>query len=338
MRRLRPAPAGLVLAALVAAGPGHAAPPSGTVFKHVLSAQALSEPLCHAAPNRIFIATDEGSECVAYAVTTGFEDQRRAVIFLDGDASPEKATGPGARVKGYDTTLKLLQRWSDRLKVRYIAISRLGLNGSSGNHGERRKPRETLILDAAIDLIKARLGLDTIALAGQSGGSTIAASLLSLGRTDVACAVLGSGAFELVDLHRATLAAKGKAVERSKLDDGMFDPARDADLIARDPRRRVFVIGDEADTRTPWDQQTRYAGQLKSLGHHAALIPIEAAGELDHSATRYTIPTAGGCLTGTTDEKLERANQTLSKKAGTAEAHARPAASSASMALMRQTK
>jgi len=86
----------------------------------------------------------------------------------------------------------MMQIWADQFKVRYVFVSRVGMQGSSGNHAERRFPKETIVMNAVTDALKIRLGLDKLALAGHSGGSTIAASLLTMGRNDVTCAVLGS--------------------------------------------------------------------------------------------------------------------------------------------------
>lgn len=94
-----------------------------------------------------------------------------------------------------------MQLWADRLRVRYVYISRTGLQGSSGNHGDRRLPKEAFVTNAVVDGLKSKFGFDDIALTGQSGGATIAASLPTLGRKDVRCEVLGSGATEAVDLE-----------------------------------------------------------------------------------------------------------------------------------------
>ena len=89
----------------------------------------------------------------------------------DYEASAQKRT---------QSVRRSLQRFSDQMHVRYVDVARLGLWGSSGNHRRRMEKRETMILGAAITLLKQRLGIDTIALAGQSRGSIIGASLLSL--------------------------------------------------------------------------------------------------------------------------------------------------------------
>ena len=97
------------------------------------------------------------------------------MLFFGGDASEEQYVAPAMLEGDLAQQKKLMQLWSDRLRVRYVYFSRVGLQGSSGNHGERRQPKETLVMNAVVDGLKARLGLDDLALAGQSGGASIAA-------------------------------------------------------------------------------------------------------------------------------------------------------------------
>ncbi len=291
-------------------------------FVNVLAREGKSRALCQAQPNRIFVQNEHGSECIAYYVTKGHEQERQAVLYFDGDMAPDKYTNPKQIADELAHNQKGLQIWADKLGVRYVYVSRVGLNGSSGNHGNRRLPYETHIMNTAIDLLKEKLGLDRIALAGQSGGSTIAASLLSMGRRDVDCAVLGSGAFEVVELHYNILKAHGSKVSKQQLAKLMYDPAAHVAEVPDDPKRRIIIIGDTTDTRTPFEQQARYMNKLRERGHHALLIPIEAAGDLDHGAAMYTIPTAGGCLAGTPDERLLAANDGMVKRTTAIEAKA----------------
>lgn len=315
--------AGLVGSASMAAADGAKTRPGA--YTAVLAAEGKSRALCESVPLRVFVSTAEGSECVAYFVTKGQETKRQAVMFFDGDMPAETYADPAAMERALANTKAGLQTWADKLKVPYVMVSRIGLNGSSGNHGDRRRPRETHIMNAAIDLLKAKLGIERIGLAGQSGGSTISASLLSLGRRDIACAALGSGAFEVVDLHHKSLIRNGRTVAKSVLQKGMYDPASHVGDIPADARRRVFIIGDTTDTRTPFDQQQRYAEALLAAGHHAVLVAIEATGDLDHSAARYAVPTAGGCLIGTKDAQLIKANAGQTRRIDIKEAAATPA-------------
>jgi hypothetical protein len=54
----------------------------------VLAAEGKSQALCESVPNRIFVATTVGSECIAYWTTKGNEQRRQAVFFIDGDLPP----------------------------------------------------------------------------------------------------------------------------------------------------------------------------------------------------------------------------------------------------------
>lgn len=307
---------GATLASMLLAGAAAAAPaPAKPLpYKEVMAAEARSAELCEAKPGRIFVTSGKDSECIAYFVTKGHESRRKAVLFLDGDVAPEKYVDAAAMERSLAQRLQHLQAWADKLKVRYVFVARTGVNGSSGDHGKRRLPKETMIMNAAVDVLKQRLGLDGIALAGQSGGSTIAASLMSLGRTDVDCAVLGSGAFELTDLRHKDLTSHGYRVSRAEIAKVSYDPSAHVGEIRPAQQRRVLVLGDEADSRTPFDQQRRYVESLVARGHHARLLAIDATDDNNHGATGYTIPTAGACLNGASDERIAKAVADMSRK------------------------
>ncbi len=176
--------------------------------------------------------------------------------------------------------------------------------GSSGNHGQRRKPGEALSVNAAIDAIKVRHGFDSLALAGQSGGSTIAASLLTLGRRDIACAVLGSGNLAVVDLFMERQHVYGTKFSRAAAEGTFYDPARNVSRIVPDAVRRVLVIGDTEDKRTPFPQQQRFAELLRKAGHHAHVIPITGTGPENHGAAHAALPAAALCLQAVSDEGI----------------------------------
>lgn len=271
-----------------------------------LPAEAKSKSLCEAVPDRVFVKVGQESECIAYFVTEGHEEKSSAVLFLDGDISIEKFQDQAALAKGTTARRKFMQMWAGKQGQRFVDIARVGVNGSSGNHGPRRLPHETIIMNEAVNLLKVRLGLETITIAGQSGGSTVAASLLTFGRRDITCAVLGSGAYEIVDLEYKHRISKGGKADRAEFARVIYDPSAHVDGIAENPSRRIFILGDEADTRTPFDQQVRFTNAIREAGHHARILPIDAGGQTDHDAASMTIPVAGACNRGDSDEKINR--------------------------------
>lgn len=293
----------------ISAGAGNAAR-----FAPVLVREGRSRPLCEAESGRVFVSHGLGTACVAYFVTRGWEKSRRAVVFFDGDVTLERFADPAAMTAEKSRRNRWLQAVADKYGVRIVQVSRLGVEGSSGNHGDRRKPGELATMDHAIDAIKTRLGIDDIVLAGQSGGATIAASLLTLGRNDVACAVLGSGAYELAAMIRETILQNGRQVDEELVAELVYDPSRFVSRIPDAAHRRVFVLADRADSRTPFDQQQRFANHVRGAGHHARLFAIHGTGAWNHGATAYAVPLAALCARGAGERELEDALEPLRRQ------------------------
>ncbi|MCB1505761.1 MAG: hypothetical protein KDJ47_12365 [Hyphomicrobiaceae bacterium] len=277
-----------------------------TNFHDVMSAEARSPQLCLSRPNRAYVTHRYGSSCMAYFVTSGHQAQRQAVVFIDGDISGDRYDKRASDPDGNLTTRQRAQKIADKFKVRVIVISRMGIDGSSGNHGSRRRPVELMAITETLDVIKSRLGLDRVVLAGQSGGSTIAASLLTLGRKDISCAVLGSGAYALNDMLATSAIAKGRKPNREMLAKTVYDPTRNIATIHADPKRRVFVLGDPQDARTPFAQQKAFAAAIAARGHTAELLEVLASGPLHHGATAYTLPVAALCAADAPSERIRK--------------------------------
>lgn len=326
----------LIPQAVTAAGAGK--PPAGkSPYQNVLVAEGASQKLCEAAPSRIFIRHDDDTACLAYFATSGHETKRRAVVFFDGDAKPEQYADTAGRERRLKNIERNLQSLATRLKVRIVRIARLGLDGSSGNHADRRRPKEIHIMNATVDALKARLGFDDIVLAGQSRGSLIAASLITLGRKDVACAVLGSGVFEHANfIHQAVLKGNPHAkVKPGTFARHVYDPSIAIGAIAVDSKRRIFIMGDPQDAQVPFDQQQRFAHGIGKAGHHVRLFEIDAYDEKQHGAVKYVMPAAAHCANGAVDKQIEsivsRVRQNLAK--GAAERAAKAAKTKAADAV-----
>lgn len=290
-------------------------------YETQLVAESRSPALCEADNNRVHVRFADGSACISYFVSTGPVRTGPTVFFFDGDVPLERFEAVHSQLPAIHRTV---QRWSEATLTRYVFVSRPGVFGSSGNHAQRRTPSEMLAMNAAVDAIKARHGIGRIVLAGQSGGSTVAASLLTLGRRDVACAVLGSGRFNVVESVTAFRQQRGlREIPQERLRNANFDPTDRLASITSDPTRRIFVIGDPEDTRTLFAQQTRFADQLRALGHHAVAIEAIGTGELMHGVTYLTLPVAGQCARGLDDSgiaqylNLERTRAISSRRQGT---------------------
>ena len=274
---------------------------TATRFKPVLVAEARSQAKCEAVPNRTFVMTSAGSECIAYFVTRGFEDRREAVLYFGGDAI---SADPVWEQQNLEANERMLQIWADQFKIRYVFVSRVGMQGSSGNHAERRFPKETMVMYAAADRLKVRLGVDKLALAGNSGGSTIAASLLTMGRRDVTCAVLGSAPLDLADQQYDAATRLGFKDLKEAISANVYDPSTHMGSIVASAERRVFVFGDPADTEVPFRFQTPFVDRLKLAGHHGLALAVEGTGADHHNVSWFTLPAAGACLNKVPDAKI----------------------------------
>jgi pimeloyl-ACP methyl ester carboxylesterase len=290
----------VAFATALAAGPAFAGSSSGAV----LIAESRSKAKCESIDNRIFVTTKLGTECIAYFVSRGFESRRQAVLFFGGDASKLQRSDPAKLETDLRFQKRAMQQWADRLRVRFIYVSRVGLQGSSGNHAERRLPKETFVMNAVVDALKARLGFDDIALVGQSGGGTIAAALLTLGRRDVRCEVLGSSATRLVDLEYDYLTQHGGHPIKTAMHRKIYDPSDHLDTIVRRADRRIFALADPSDKTVAFKYQAQFIDQVKAAGHTATLIEVDATGEHHHDAEKYALPVAGACLNEVADESI----------------------------------
>lgn len=297
---------GGLLAASPAACADEVAAAASPKFRQIRAAEARSPDLCHARPDRAYVTHKYGTSCMAYFVTKGQDGMRRAIVFIDGDISGDRYARRAEADGSNEVIRTKAQRLADRFKVRVVVISRMGIDGSSGDHGQRRRPVELMAVNETLDVLKKRLGLDDVVLAGQSGGSTISASILTLGRKDVACAVLGSGAFSLNEMLANSARAKGRNVDQAKLERSVHDPMRNLGSVHRDGKRRIFVLGDAEDQRTPFAQQKAFAAALAARGHSVEVHDVRAGGPLRHGVTDYTLAVAALCAIDAPNERIRK--------------------------------
>ena len=170
---------------------------------------------------------------------------------------------------------KLAKNISKKINIPVVILARPGTYGSSGNHAHRRQKKEFLALDAALSSLKKRYNIRNFILYGHSGGATSAAAILTLGRNDISCAILTSGAYDLLERAERLRVMRGQGSQKNKDITGLrnpYDPLKHISGIAFNPKRRILVIGDSRDQVTPFDLQTKFAEALKTSGHHVSLL------------------------------------------------------------------
>ncbi len=238
-------------------------------------------------PNEETYALAQGEgflECLRY-FSAGLSPQNKSknatvLVVLEGDRDhevlkPIEQIANNTAAARTQTAQKLLARTN----VPVIVLSRPGTYGSTGNHRHKRTLKEYAPISAAFDTLAQRYGVRRWAVVGHSGGGTAAAALLTLGRTDLECVVITSGAFDLVE--RANRHRQNKGLPVKPFTDltgtrNPYDPLYRLSNVKHDASRKVIVLGDPRDIVTPFEFQMKFAEGLKGLGHNARIEAVEA--------------------------------------------------------------
>jgi len=248
---------------------------------------------CEKVDNAVWVSTkDHGEECLKYWAA-GFSGKYkgRAVVFFHGDIRG----GAGKTSKGYlRMTNRTLQRdaeeWSKKLEAPYIFFARPGTHGSSGDHMQRRRVAESILISAALDKIKDRLKIKEFVVAGQSGGGHVTSSLITY-RADIVCAVPAS-------------APSSPRVQRTikwprKHSTGYSDSYEPTEHLQKDKVHeglRVFVLGNPDDTNVVWPSQVIMAAKLKEAGIPVETLHGKGMGSAGHGLKDSARIVAGWCF------------------------------------------
>ncbi|MET3478620.1 MULTISPECIES: alpha/beta hydrolase family protein [Variovorax] len=244
----------------------------------------------------LWVQAAEGPSCIRYFASDDIDGARIAIVQFSGDRDGVMDQAP-TRIPGNTEELRTLdaQRSRDRAGVPWIFMARPGTYGSSGDHRKRRQLVEFHALDAALDALMQRHRLQRIVIVGHSGGATAGAALLTMGRTRIACAVLTSGAYGL--LERARMLGRSRDGRTDTTGSAEFyDPLDHVGGIARDPARRIVLIGSREDRNTPFVLQQRFADAVAKAGHRIELRTHAAEPPDFHDLKdRIALQTASQC-------------------------------------------
>ncbi len=274
----------------------------------VLSGSVMDEARCEAlrtawdGGDTVWVVLDpdwdpDDGTCIRY-MHAGLAQTNPVVhVYLHGDVMQQSESGWAQVWPGYETvTVDRLRGFATRENettgVPYIRLSRPGTYGSSGFHKQRRRAREALIVDAALDLIRERHRIGEFAAVGQSGGGHVVARLLTL-RDDLRCAVIASGVVSV----RQRAGLHGWTTDITGYRDSV-DPVEEVDAIVADPDRRIFVLGDPRDSNTPFVTQTAYYEAVKRAGHDVTLLTATGGGKAHHSLALTGFRVMRWCLDG----------------------------------------
>ena len=268
-----------------------------------------TEAQCRAARNTVWAnAGDAGAECLrVWSSGVGGAPVKRALVFFHGDIF----VGRGKTATAYlqssiEEQHRLANSWAKRLRVPYFFVGRPGTTGSSGDHMQRRRKDESLLISAAMDELKARHGIEEWVVAGQSGGGHVTAALLTE-RNDIVCAVPTSAPSSLK--IRWTLMGRSSDTT-GNLDS--YEPSQFLDKARVHPQLRVFVLGNPLDRNVFWPSQTVLADALAKAGIPVDVIEAPGHGPDGHSLSTESRVLAGWCAQGlSTADILAKAAQSF---------------------------
>ena len=255
---------------------------------------------CNQVDSSLWVELAGGDECIRYFSGAVLSRAPVVIVMFHGDRNVEMHRSPES-IRGNTLAAKARQAkaLSRRAGVPVVIVARPGTYGSSGNHGQRRQAREFIVLDAALNELRKRYGIGQFVLLGHSGGATVAAALLTLGRTDVKCAVMTSGAFALVQRAQMLRQSKGLPSRPGRDTNGLllpYDPLEHMAGIAVAPARQLFVIGSVDDQVTPFVLQERFYQALIRAGHQAQLVKAQGVPAMFHQLRNdIGLKTAAGC-------------------------------------------
>src|SRR5262249_43025773 len=246
----------------------------------------------HAFCTRYYLSAAGGEGLQPPAYLAG--DRRGLAAPTPRSLKPHAEIPPSRRDVDFDTEKagRWMANFSKSTKAPAIYLARVGVDGSSGFHGVRKTVLELHAMNAALDAIKRRHRFTGFNLVGQSGGAKLVGGLLAL-RTDIACAVPGSGPLDI-------------KTDTSPLDPAKryFNAADFAPTIARTSRARILLVTDPADRRVLAEQQTGFVRKLRRAGGEAEQFFVRASDPLHHGVSRYANLAAAECIRGASDAEI----------------------------------
>lgn len=273
----------------------------------LITGKSMSREQCNATRDAVWVEHREGTECIRYFPSSNVAGAKVAALFFHGDRLEGRFVITSAYRNNHASALRALAEEEARANgVPYIFVARPGVYGSSGKHYERRRLKEYLSLNAAVDAIKARYGLERVHLGGQSGGATAVGALLTLGRTDIVCAAASSGGYDTLARAKDIALQRGSRVSGCD-STGYCDAYNVVDHVAgvqRSEQRRLFIVGDPNDSNTLFKYQQAFAEKLTAAGHHAVLAEGQGQGSKRHSLSHMANRTLGWCNAGQRDEQI----------------------------------
>jgi pimeloyl-ACP methyl ester carboxylesterase len=239
--------------------------------------------------------------CLRY-YAFGLDRQNPVVAgWLHGDIGGGPRSGPSGHQQGLGPAAMIDQErnLSRKFHKPFVFLARPGAYGSAGYHRDIASTKlEADLVAAEIDALTVRYGVKSWVLAGNSGGGSLAAVMLTR-RRDITCAVISSGAPDF----NAYLTAHHWLKQRSSAN---LNAIEDIARMPKTPGQRIIVMGDPRDKNVFWSLQQHYADALERHGVNLTRLPLERGRPPEfHSLVNLAETASGLCAEGVATPDIE---------------------------------
>jgi hypothetical protein len=228
---------------------------------------SLADPTRRNEAGYLWAEVGDVPECLRFYGSLAGNGESLPLVWLEGDMIDRGNRISGDIVVGdwYSETTPLAKQLEFEMYAAALArpciyLARPGCHGSSGDHAQRRREREVLLVDNALSQLNEAFGWRCFDLAGLSGGGHLVAAMLAR-RSDIDCAVIASGNVAV----RKRIEQFGWTNDVTGYAD-FIDPIESAGAVAQHPPRKIVMLTDPQDVVVPADCQIAYAEALRQAG------------------------------------------------------------------------
>lgn len=272
----------------------------------VINGTTVSRAQCAKTPKTVYVESFGKGICIRY-YASGPMKGAAPVVFFTGDVlglddKGRREVDPGYLTQAPEFIDIAARVWAGRLKAPVIFFGRMGMNGSSGWHGDRRTALEVDVTRRALDAIAAKEGTTGFHLVGQSGGAMLVPALVA-SRDDVGCAVIASGPLDFRAFARRYAITFRTSGARAHYDP-MDDVSAIAPKVAGDGGTRLFVLTDPQDSAVPAEFQLPFVLALSRAGGRPVAIATGGRDKEHHALIEKGLFVAGQCVAEAPDEAI----------------------------------
>ncbi|MDR3375698.1 MAG: hypothetical protein P4L98_18375 [Ancalomicrobiaceae bacterium] len=245
----------------------------------LINGKTANEDDCNATSAAVWVTSVPGGPaCIRYYFSAVGGEKPKALVMFASDFTQLGANGRAQAPADYGalspaSVTAEVDSWSRRYGGPVIILARPGTYGSSGREvmdsGTRR---EIDLIDATLEAIKDRQGLEGFHLAGLGEGGNIAATL-GIRRSDVGCIVAAFSPLSRRDYLSLTQATVDPAL-LARLNDPLQA------LAKYRPRRdlRMIIMGEPTDRLVPAQVLVTYMAAARDVGLGLVRMIVPPAG------------------------------------------------------------